>query len=425
MISFIRRLKTYRLGLLASELANCVIVSVKEANSHDRRFISLKPKQTPRGRVLLCYENKGFFLKPGERMPNDHTNRWESVQIAQSFLELNYQVDVISENNEWFVPARHYSFFIGNRIHFDRIADALNRDCIKILHIDTAHWLFNNTGEHQRLLALQRRRGFVFPTRRSLKSNLAIEHADYATILGNDFTLSTYAYARKPLYRLPISSAAQYPWPADKDFEACRNHFLWFGGYGLVHKGLDLVLEAFAQMPDCQLTVCGPLHEESDFAAAYEQELYRTPNIHTVGWIDSESPEFLRISRCCVGLIFPSCSEGQCGGVITCLHAALIPIISYESGVDVDGFGFILKSCSIETIKETVRKVASLPADELRGRARSAWEYSRNHHTRAVFAKEYRIAMSEIFARLGHKERSLAETALEGEHFTSPQKTTR
>jgi glycosyltransferase involved in cell wall biosynthesis len=404
LTSKLRRLKNYRLGLIAAELASFILASARNIKSFDRKLVSLKAKRATRGHVLLCYENKGFFLNPGERMPNDHTNRWESVQIAQSFLELGYEVDVISENNNWFVPAKHYSFFIGNRINFDRIAAFINRDCVKILHIDTAHWLFNNTGEHQRLLALQQRRGFTLPTRRSLPPNLAIEHADYATILGNDFTASTYAYAGKPLYRIPISSAALYPWPADKNFESCRTHYLWLGSYGLVHKGLDLVLEAFAQMPDYHLTICGPIHQERDFTAAYEEELYGTPNIHARGWIDLESAEFLEISRRSIALIYPSCSEGQSGGVVTCLHAGLIPVISYQSGVDVNGFGLVLKDCSIPNIKDSVRTISSLSSGELQARSRQAWEYSRTHHTRETFAKEYRNAISAILARLGNKE---------------------
>jgi glycosyltransferase involved in cell wall biosynthesis len=420
LTSKLRLLKTYRIGLLTTEVARSVLTSVREINSLDKRFVSLKPKRASRGNVLLCYENKGFFLKAGERIPNDHTNRWEAVQIAQTFLDLGYRVDVISENNDWFVPAKDYSFFVGNRINFDRIAASINHDCVKILHIDTAHWLFNNSGEHQRLLELQRRKGVTLPTRRSLKPNLAIEHADYATILGNEFTIGTYAYANKPLYRLPISSATLYPWPEDKDFEACRNHYLWLGGYGLVHKGLDLVLEAFTQMPDHHLTVCGPIHADRDFANAYEKELYGTPNIHAVGWIDLESPELFEIRRRCIALIYPSCSEGQCGGVVTCLQAGLIPIISYESGVDVDGFGVILKTCSTDTIKNSVRMMSSLTANELGSRARKAWEYSRANHTRERFAEEYRKSISAILTRVGHQERTVEERTSHFAQQTTP-----
>jgi glycosyltransferase involved in cell wall biosynthesis len=175
-----------------------------------------------------------------------------------------------------------------------------------------------------------------------------------------------------------------------QDFEACRNRFLWLGSRGLVRKGLDLVLDAFAEMPEYRLTVCGPIEGEKDFQNAYYKELYQTSNIHTVGWVDTGSQEFIEVTNNCIGLIYPSCAEGQCGGVVTCLHTGLIPIISYESGVDVHDFGLILKNCSIEEIKDSIRKVSSLSAQELKLMARKAWEFARANHTRARFAEEYR-----------------------------------
>ena len=126
---------------------------------------------------------------------------------------------------------------------------------------------------------------------------MAIEHADCAAVLGNEFTISTYTYANKPIYRVPISAPFLYPWPEGKDFEACRRHFLWFGSHGFVHKGLDLVLDAFAEMPDYHLTVCGPIREEieKDFEKAFYKELYQTSNIRTLGWVDIGRPEFTKL----------------------------------------------------------------------------------------------------------------------------------
>lgn len=390
----IQRLKNYPIGILASEFKNFLINTPREMTKLERRFISCKPKQESRGNVLLCYVNQPFFLKHGEPVPIDHTNKWESLQIAQTFLDLNYRVDIINENNDYFVPSKNYAFFVGNRTNFRRIASLLNKECIRILHIDTAHWLFHNTAECRRLLELQKRRGFILIPRRHMSPNQAIEHADYATVLGNAFTLSTYSYAAKPLYRVPISAPVQYPWQEAKDFSRVRKKFLWLGSGGFVHKGLDLVLEAFAEMADYDLTVCGPIDQEEDFKRAYHKELYETPNIHTVGWADIDSPRFVDITSECVGLIYPSGSEGQCGAVVTGLHAGLIPVISYESGVDVNDFGVILRSCSIEEIKNSIRMVSGLASEKLRLMARGAWEYARGNHTRARFAEEYRKAIS-------------------------------
>jgi glycosyltransferase involved in cell wall biosynthesis len=404
------RLKNYRLGMLASEVKNFVINMPGEINKLERRLISLKPKKPLQGYVLLCYINKGFFLRPGEPVPNEHTNNWESLQIANTFQELGYQVDVISENNEHFLPTKHYTFFVGNRINFERIAQFLNKDCIKILHIDTAHWLFHNTAEHRRLLALQQRRGLTLPTWRSLKPNLAIEHADYATILGNEFTINTYRYANKPMYRVPISTPALYPWAEDKDFGRSRKHFLWLSSAGFVHKGLDLALEAFAEMPDYDLTICGPLEEEKHFQDAYYDMLYHAPNVHTEGWVDISGSRFLELTKNCIGVIYPSCSEGGGGSVVSCMHAGLIPIVSREASVDVhESFGLVLKECSIGEIRSSLKEISRRPAQELKQMARAAWEFARANHTKERFAETYRKTISEIMTTA--REPSVPEAA--------------
>src|SRR5207247_2455643 len=100
---------------------------------------------------------------------------------------------------------------------------------------------------------------------------------------GNDFTMGTFKYAKKRLYPVPIIPIPiPYPWAEGKDFNECRRHYLWFGSGGFVRKGLDLVLDAFVEMPEYHLTVCGPIQQERQFEAAYHKELYETPNIHTV-----------------------------------------------------------------------------------------------------------------------------------------------
>jgi glycosyltransferase involved in cell wall biosynthesis len=376
--------------------------SIRKSTHRDRRLISLKPKQRALGLVLLSYINSPFFLKPGQPVPSSHTNYWESLQMGRTFLELGYCVDVINMHNDRFIPHKHYSFLVSTRHNLHRLAPLLNKDCVKILHCDTAAILFHNAAELRRLWELYQRSYVTLQPRRFEMPTRSLEYADYVVCLGNEFTLNTYRYANKPIYPIPISTSVLYDWPEQKSFEACRKHFLWFGSGGLVHKGLDLVLEAFAAMPEYHLTICGPVQCEEDFEQAFHKELYRTPNIHTIGWIDINSPEFKEITDRCVGLIYPSCSEGQNGGVVTCLHAGLIPIISYESGVDAENFGVILRTCTVEEIKTSIQMIASLPVENLKARARQAWEYARTHHTRERFIEEYRKVAIKIVS--GEKE---------------------
>ncbi|MEA5574135.1 glycosyltransferase [Calothrix sp. UHCC 0171] len=361
-----------------------------------RKVVSLQPNSPVIGNVVLSYILKPFLLKKGESIPVSHTHFWECMQIAQTFLDMGYAVDCLQLDNDVFVPRKDYDFFIEVRWNLQRCLPHLNSDCIKIFHADTAHLLFHNAAEAKRLLELQQRRGITLTARRYEPPNQALESADYAMVLGNEFTANTYKYANKPIYHIPISTPVVYPWNEEKDFDKCRKNFLFFNSGGMVHKGLDLVLDVFSQMPDYHLTICGPVDREEDFAKAFHKELYETPNIHTVGWVDISSIEFQKIADSCLGMVNPSCSEGGGGAVITCMHAGIIPIASYESSVDLHDFGVILQNCSLEKIKAAIVDISSRSSRELSAMSRGAWEYARANHTKERFAEVYRNTILDI-----------------------------
>ncbi len=360
------------------------------------RVVRLKTSNKKCGNALLSYMTGPFLVKPGKELPHHHSNLWECWQIAQTLLDIGYDVDVIESDNKFFVPRKNYTIAIEHRFVLSRIAERLGKSCLKINHIDTAHPIFNNYAEAERLLMLQVRRGVTLAPQRSLKVSFAYETSDCATIVGNDFTMSTYHSANKPIVRTPISVPFTYPWPQHKNFSACRRRFLWFGSGGLVHKGLDLVLEAFARMPEMELIVCGPVDAEPAFMDTYRYELTELPNISLTGWVDIGSQEFLDITQRCVGVVSVSCSEGGCGAVITAMHAGLIPIVNRESAVDVESFGTLLQFSSIDAIVTAVRALADLPEDELQDRARLTWEHVRRNHTQESFAKSYRSGVCKL-----------------------------
>jgi glycosyltransferase involved in cell wall biosynthesis len=150
--------------------------------------------------------------------------------------------------------------------------------------------------------------------------------------------------------------------------------------------------------------VCGPLKKEEDFVTAYHKELYQTPNIHAVGWVDVESPEFTGLAKQCLGVVYPSCSEAGGANVIVCMHAGLIPLVSYESSVDVEDFGVMFKDSSVNTIQNTVQMVSNLPSDRLRQMGRKAWEFARANHTKEKFAEDYKKLVVNVLENAGRKE---------------------
>ena len=361
----------------------------------------LNPENKITGYCPLIISDRSIRFLVSKSSLRSHTNNWECAQIAQTWLDKGYSVDIIDWDNNQFIPQKDYAVFIDIHGNMERLAPRLKKDCLKILHITGAHWLYQNTAEYSRLLCLQKRRRITLIPRRTVEPSRGIEYADCATILGNSFTQRTFEYAGKSLYPIHISTSMQFPFPEDKEYGHIRRNYVWFGGGGLVHKGLDLVLETFAKMPEYQLTVCGSVDQEPDFEEAYHKELFETPNIQSVGWVDITSTQFLDIIRKNIGLIYPSCSEGGGGSVITCLHGGLIPIISYESSVDIPDFGIVLKDSTIEELIQGVEKVSGLPETDLRTQSKKAWNYARKNHTQENFKKDYEKFVDIMISNMG------------------------
>ena len=322
--------------------------------------------------------------------------------MAQVWLEQGYCVDVIDYRNAAFVPKKSYAFFVSARTHLATLAPRLNRDCVKIAHFDTSHYVTNNAASYQRLLDTQRRRHVSLPdSARLIEHNLALEVADYGVVLGNENTVDTYRYAGKPLFSLCAPTVVDLPWDDAKDFAAVRHHFVWFGSAGLVHKGLDLVLEAFADMPQNHLTVCGPIQSERAFCRAYQKELNEKENIRVAGWTDVHSESFRRIVSQCGAIVYPSCAEGQATSVLNCMRAGLVPLVTKEAGFSVGDFGLLLQGLTVETIQRTVKHLTMVPASDLAGRARKTWEYTRAQHSHEAYTRRYREIVLSILSERG------------------------
>jgi len=365
---------------------------------YSTQCVSLEPDGESRGRVLIAYILQPFLQSPGSPVPTSHTHFMESVLIARAWLAEGFAVDVIDYRNPDFVPTVGYDYFVSARKHLKIVAERLGPACRKIAHFDTSHFAVNNRAAFQRLVELQLRRGVCLPASiRVIESNEAVEAMDIGVVLGNSVTAATYAYGGKPLHCLPVPAIESSTWNRDKQFDDCRGRFLWLGSRGLVHKGLDLVLEAFADMPDMHLTVCGPLDQEPEFCRLYHREL-SLPNVHAWGWVDVASAEFRELAARSLALIYPSCGEGQAGAVVNCIQHGLIPIISRESGIDVDGFGEVLSECSATAIRDTIGRLNSEPDEELRRRSLAAMSHAESHHRYDAYTVRYRQILATIRA---------------------------
>jgi glycosyltransferase involved in cell wall biosynthesis len=228
------------------------IFSILKRIIHQRKsVVRLVPDKNDRGCVVLSYLTWPFLKGLNEDRMRGHTNAFEVLEMAQSFLELGFRVEICEWDDLEFIPPSDSKIVIDIHQNLERWDPNLPRECIKVLHATGPHWLSYKV-ELDRIEGILNRRGMALKPRRQSAPSRAIEVADIVTVLGNDFTIKTFAFARKPAVRIPISSAYALPWPEKRALAEAKRRFLWVGSFGMVQKGLDLVLEAFAQMPELE-----------------------------------------------------------------------------------------------------------------------------------------------------------------------------
>ena len=182
--------------------------------------------------------------------------------------------------------------------------------------------------------------------------------------MGNQFNKNSYEKFKLPLYKIfPSTNNSiifNYKSIANRD----PRKFVYFGGNGLICKGLDLVLEAFDGLRDVSLDICGPT-DEKDFWNYYKPLLKRNSNINFHGFIDVKGKFFNYLMDRASFNIFPASAEASATSVLTCMRKGVIPVCTKEAGIDIDGFGFYLYQRDVEYIKNRILKLSKKKTSEI------------------------------------------------------------
>ena len=217
---------------------------------------------------------------------------------------------------------------------------------------------------------------------------------DAIITLGNEEVIKSYRkYYDGPIYDIPvsffniISEEKIKKFLEIKDYTEAKKNFLWFGSQGLIHKGLDLLLDYFVKHPDLHLHIGGPIDREPRFEKAYFNELYKTPNIHTYGFIDIRSELFSELIKKCLFVIYPSCSEGEPGSIMNVMANGLIPIVTKETGIRVKGFGYLIPAVNIKAIESAINVALQEKNDILKEKSFECFKNTRKEHSIEKFRK--------------------------------------
>jgi glycosyltransferase involved in cell wall biosynthesis len=351
--------------------------------------------QPPHRRALLSYLVQPLMPPRQFRDRVMFSNRGIAQEIPRALNELGFAVDVVDHTNTWFLPRKKYDLFIGHEgINFEQIARALAPDTAIVYLATTLEWQEANRRERLRLADIKRRRGYSLGGRIELSHESAKELAEAVICIGVRAAWSFEGYRNVMAVDNAAFPVSWSGWQS-KDYRTGRSSFLFFSGGGIVRKGLDLVLEAFADT-ELDVYICAGI--APDFARAYARELTGYPNIHVENWIPMRSPRFEHLVSKCDWIIFPSCSEGHPGSVIECMAHGLLPIVSEGANIELPRGGIEIERLDAEAVRSAALRASQMDPEEIRSAAECLVYEARTKYSPERFRADFKDATARALA---------------------------
>lgn len=165
------------------------------------------------------------------------------------------------------------------------------------------------------------------------------------------------------------------------------NCFLVYGNGGIIHKGIDILIDIFNNHPEWELYICGNSNE-------FDKYPELTPinyNIKICGQIDIESEKYNELIKKCTWVILPSCSEATATGVLTCMRHGLIPVVMRE-GMGFERFNdiaILMDDFHIDKLEEKLIEITSIDMNDLDIMSSTVFDFSNKYFTLERFQDDF------------------------------------
>jgi hypothetical protein len=331
-----------------------------------------------------------------------HSNLNEIIKIVKIFSEHEYNVDIIEYRHQGVINYHKYHLIFGFGDIFEESFYTQDFSGKRIFYATGAHPEFQNDAEIKRIKEFNRRHGKLVMPKRLPKKFWACSttFSDSIFCYGNDWTISTYQkFFDGLIMKITPSNHSDFKFEK-KDFQAIKKNFLWIGAAGAIHKGLDLCIETFLDLPEFHLDIIGPI--DGEIFEMYGNEKKINDNILFHGFMDIRSVKFKDLMEKNTFVICPSCSEGSNTSVILAMRFGLIPVLTKECGIDLDNAFEIINIDLIE-LKKQILFLGEISINELEERSDKIYQKSNQKFNLESFEKSFNEALSKFENFIGIK----------------------
>ena len=299
-------------GLRLRRLAKAVLRRWRGLLRRRPTFIAdVVPAPDKGRRALLVYIVEPFL--PGRPVIHAHQSHSQAWLMARALAECGFAVDVADYRSTRSLDGTPYDLIVSHNIEL-RIHGGGRR---VYLASGTSHPNFNAV-MRRAYEEVSRERGCrLRPIEQPSEAMVFLREADAVFAFANETVAATWGAVFAGMV-LPFNNSF---WPdlaqveLRRDWAAARRNFLFHASRDQVCKGLDLVLPVFARYPEFHLYICSNFRDEPEFCRCFFRELFQTPNIHAVGFVDILGEPFRQIAEACAFVVAPSRTEGQSGAV--------------------------------------------------------------------------------------------------------------
>ncbi|MCE8588374.1 hypothetical protein K0E75_12650 [Bacteroides fragilis] len=217
--------------------------------------------------------------------------------------------------------------------------------------------------------------------------------ANWAICMNSTYNSKSMVSYFKKLYHINVNGFfnKHFILKENTDTERC-NSFVWFGSTGVIHKGLDILVEAFAKLPSKRLNIYGISKQEIAMIKPYigrNTFLHEKINVMDNTFIS----EVVEKNAFIVSL---SCSEGMQSGVATCMLHGLIPIVTKETGYESQNFIFEFSDYHLDSVVNTILHTSSLSIAEINRLSRLVYDYAHKNFSLISFSNRFECIIKDL-----------------------------
>jgi len=344
-------------------------------------------------KVLISYLNSSF-KEDLASYPVFSTNIFEVNQIIKVFIDLDFVIDVVDcmDNNAFEkVKDKNYDVLFGLGYVFNNMVELPNFSK-RILYMTEHHPSFSKEKELERInYFYDRHRKNISVLRSGIYyQEKNFDSVDDVIVLGETDLFNNKNYKIHPLKPTGLrNDKYQY---SKRDFDISKKNFLWFGSYGAVHKGLDLLIDVFTNRKDLNLYICGLSDSEEKLF-----NLSNKANIFNLGKINVQTEVYLELVNKCSFVILPSCSEGMSTSILTCMRHSMIPIVMKDTGFNyLHNMVFLLEDYKINYIEKQINHISSLSDEHINSLHEEIFSYSNKNFNILKYTENFKSIITDI-----------------------------